>query len=235
MELWETRETSWKYLKEKRQPRLSVLLALLELLDRCVDEYETRAESDTYARVCGLTLLKAKNLAVGSFSLLLDGLGQEAGALLRPMIEYTELLTYFRHFPEKTEKATENALPKAGERAKAIEGKYHGLRQHLNEHASHSSYSHYSLSHLLTPQFDFRKMQQFVPKVMDKNFTDLAVQIWLMLYEAALTLDRILPRENMEELAIAADNLKGRMIHIFELEAPNEPLQPTPNSAAADG
>lgn len=235
MELWETREISWKYLKEKRQSRLSVFLALLELLDRCVDEYEKRAASDTYARICGLTLLKAKNLAVGSFSLLLDGLGQEAGALLRPMIEYTELLTYFRHFPEKTEKATENALPKAGERAKAIEGIYHGLRQHLNEHASHSSYSHYSLSHLLTPQFDFRKMQQSVPKVVDRNLTDLAVHIYLMLYEAALTLGRILPRENMEELAIASDNLKGRMIHAFELEAPNESIQPTTNNSTADG
>ena len=97
MELWRTREYSWAYLKEKRKSRLSVFLELLELLDRCVDEYEVRAAFDTYARVCGLTLLKAKNLAVGSFSLLLDGLGQEAGALLRPMIEYTELLTYFRH------------------------------------------------------------------------------------------------------------------------------------------
>jgi hypothetical protein len=232
VELWETRETSLKYLKEKRQSRLNVFLALLELLDRCVDEYETRAASDTYARVCGLTLLKAKNLSVGSLSLLLDGLGQEAGALLRPLIEYTELLTYFRRFPEK---ATENALPKAGERAKAIEGIYHGLRQHLNENASHSSYSYYSLSHLLTPQFNFRKMQQFVPKVLDKNFTDLAAQIWLMLYEAALTLERILPREKMEELAIAVDNLKGRMIHVFELKTPNEPIQPTPNIVAADG
>ncbi len=235
MELWDTRDTSWTYLKEKRQSRLSVFLALLQLLDRCIDEYETRAASNTYARVCGLTLLKAKNLAIGSFSLLLDGLGQEAGALLRPMIEYTELLTYFRQFPEKTKKATENALPKAGERAKAIEGTYHGLRKHLNEHASHSSYSHYSLSHLLTPQFEFRKMQQFVPKVLDKNLTDLAVQIWLMLYEAALTLERILPREKMEELAIAADNLKERLIHVFDLAPPNEPIQPTPNGGAADG
>ena len=235
MKLWRTRDNSWTYLKEKRQPRLSVFLELIELLDRCVDEYEARAASDTYSRVCGLTLLKAKNLAVGSFSLLLDGLGQEAGALLRPMIEYTELLTYFRHFPEKTEKATENALPKAGKRAKAIKGIYHGLRNHLNEHASHSSYSHYSLSHLLTPELAFRKVQQFVPKVLDKNFTDLAVQVWLICYEAALALERVLPRDKMEELAIAADDLKGRMMHAFELSPPNQPIQPTPDGGAADG
>lgn len=219
MDLWSTREASWAYLKEQRSSRLSVLLALLKLIDRCVDEYEALAASDTYARVCGITLLKAKNLAQGSFSLLLDGLGQEAGASLRPMIEYTELLTYFRHFPDETAKATENDLPKAGERAKAIDGIYHGLRQHLNEHASHSSYSHYSLSHLLTPQLSFRKMQQFVPEVLDRNVTDLAVQIWFILHEAVLALDRIVPRETLVELATAADKLKGQMVHEFELGA----------------
>lgn len=220
MGLWATREASWAYLSEKRQPRLVVFLALVKLLDRCIDEYELRAASDTYARVCGLTLLKAKNLAMGSFSLLLDGLGQEAGALLRPMIEYSELLTYFRLFPGKTEKAAENELPKAGERAKAIEGIYHGLRQHLNEHASHSSYSHYSLSHLLDSQFAFRKMQQFSPQILDKNVTDLAVQIWLMLCEAALSLERVLPTETMVGLATEVDKLKEQLTKAFELEAP---------------
>lgn len=219
MDLCSTREASWAYLNEKRPSRLSVFLALLKLIDRCVDEYEARAASDTYARVCGLTLLKAKNLALGSFSLLLDGLGQEAGALLRPMIEYTELLTFFRHFPEKTENATENDLPRAGERAKAIEGIYHGLRQHLNEHASHSSYSHYTLSHLLTRELSFRKMQQFVPEVLDRNVTDLALQIWLILHEAVPALERVVSRETLVELASTADKLKGRMIHVFELGA----------------
>jgi len=220
MELWSTREASWAYLNENQQSRLAVLLALFELLDRCIDEYESRAASNTYARVCGLTLLKAKNLAMGSFSLLLDGLGQEAGALLRTMIEYTELLTYFRHFPEMAEKATENELPKAGERAKAIEGIYHGLRQHLNEHASHSSYSHYSLSHLLKSDLSFRKMQQFAPQVLNINIRDLTVQIWLMLYEAALTLEGILPSEKIVGLATEADKLKERLINAFDLEAP---------------
>jgi len=210
---------SWAYLNEERSSRLEVFLALVKLLDRHIDEYESRAASDTYSRVCGLTLLKAKNLAIGSFSLLLDGLGQESGALLRPMIEYTELLTYFRLFPNKTEKAAENDLPRAGERAKAIEGMYHGLRQHLNEHASHSSYSHYSLSHLLDSNFSFRKMQQLAPKVLDKNITVLAIQVWLLLREAALALQSILPMETMVGLATETDKLKERMINAFELKA----------------
>ncbi len=218
MELWKTRRDSWSYLNEVHPQRLAVFSELFGLVDRCISEYETHASDNTYARICGLTLVKAKNLALGSFSLLLDGLGQEAGALLRPMIEYVELLTYFRHYPDKVKSAAENDLPKAGERAKAINGMYQELRQHLNEHASHSSYSHYSLSHLLTKEFGFRKEQQFLPKVLDKNGTDLAVQLWFVLHEAALTLQPILSKKAMEGLAMEADELKVRMMDVFELK-----------------
>ena len=217
-DFWAARDASWAYLNEKHPSRLAVVFRLFELIDACVDEYETQAGTDTYARICGLTLLKAKNLAVGSFSLLLDALGQEAGALLRPFIEYTELLTYFRHFPEDVEKAPDNELPKAGQRAKAIGGIYQGFREHLNEHASHSSYSHYSLSHLLTTSLAFRKVQQFAPQILDKNLTDLAVQIWLLLNEAVLGMERI-HSSKLAELARAGDAVKGRMIYVFNLGA----------------
>jgi hypothetical protein len=56
-----------------------------------------------------VTLVKAKNLALGSYSLVLDGLGQEAGALMRPMIEYAELLAYFRLHPEMVKLSATNA------------------------------------------------------------------------------------------------------------------------------
>ena len=117
MDPWQTRSLSWAHLQEKFPSRVSVILRTIELLDRCVDEYELHASSDTYARICGLTLLKAKNLALAALSVVLDGLGQEAGALLRPMVEYIELLTYLRQFPQEAARAAENDLPKAGVRA----------------------------------------------------------------------------------------------------------------------
>jgi hypothetical protein len=215
---WSARDASWEYLNKKHPSRIAVVLRLFELIDQCVDEYEAKAGSDTYARICGLTLLKAKNLAYGSLSLLLDALGQEAGALLRPFIEYAELLTYFRKFPEQIDRAADNALPNAGKRAKAIGGIYQDFREHLNEHASHSSYSHYSLSHLLTPTLTFRKAQQFSPLVVDKNLTDLAVQLWLLLHEAVLGLERT-HSTKLVELAHAVDGVKGRMFHVFQLDA----------------
>lgn len=210
------RQEAWAFLCEKHPSRVSVLIKIFEILDICVDEYEEKSDTDIYARICGLTLLKAKNLAYGSLSLILDALGQEAGALFRPLIEYIELLTYFRHFPEKVEKAADDELPKAGERAKAIDGIYKDFRSHLNEHASHSSYSHYSLSHLLTSDLTFKKSQQFVPAVLEKNFKDWTVQIWFLLHEAVLGLQN-LNSPRFVELVSTTVRLKGRIFHVFEL------------------
>jgi hypothetical protein len=216
MDLWQTRSLSWSYLNEQHPSRVSVILRSFELIDRCVDEYEIHAGTNVYARVCGLTLLKAKNHALGSMSLVLDGLGQEAGALLRPMIEYTELLTYLRQFPNEAGRAADNDLPTAGQRAKAIAGIYKGLREHLNKHASHSSYSHFSLSHLLTAELSFRKLQQFVPHVLEKNIRDFAVQLQLLLQEGILALQPI-GSAKLSELGIDAECLKTRMLDVFAL------------------
>lgn len=218
MDLWQTRSLSWSYLNDQHPSRVSVVLSAFDQIDQCIDELERLSNESTMARACGLTLLKGKNLAQGSLSLVLEGLGQESGALLRPMIECVELLTYLRQYPEKAEDAVQNALPKAGKRAKAIEGIYQGLREHLNEHASHSSYSHFALSHLLTPEFAFRKVQQFVPQVLDVNFRDFTVQLMLMQQQGVLTLEPVgAPR--LQEFAMAADRLKARMLDVFNLNA----------------
>lgn len=217
MELWATRTEAVAYLEASHANRIMILLQELELIDLSIDIYESLAGGDIYARICGLTLLKAKHLAVGAYSLILDGLAQEAGALLRPLIEYSELLSYFRQFPEMAERAAENDLPKAGERARAIGGKYKELRDHLNSHASHSSYSHYSLSHLLEPKTHrFKKLQRAVPKVLNRNVRDFVIQLYLLAHEGVLSLER-LEIPNFEDLATRADRLKEDMVNVFEL------------------
>ena len=62
-------------------------------------------------------------------------------------------------------------------------------------------------------------MQEFSPQVLDKNFSDLTVQVWLILHEAVLTLERVLPMETLERMAMEADKLKEALINAFELEA----------------
>ena len=219
MDLWKTRIDSLSYLEDNHPSRLAVLHETFEVIDCCVDAYEALSASDVYARICGLTLLKAKHLALGSYSLILDGLAQEAGALIRPFIEYAELLTYFRQFPEMVNRAADNDLPKAGERSKAIKGIYKDSREHLNTHASHSSYSHYSLSHLLEPNtFGFKKLQRAVPTVLDRNLRDFVIQLHLLLREGVLSLERLGVPE-FEKLAARTDDMKERLLQVFELHA----------------
>lgn len=217
MELWTARTEALGYLESQRPARLAILLRTLGLIDKSVDAYESLASNDIYARVCGLTLLKAKHLALGAYSLILDGLGQESGALLRPFIEYVELLTYLRKNPEMALRAAENDLPKAGERSKAIGGIYKDFRGHLNSHASHSSYSQYSLSHLLEPNtFRFKKLQRAVPEVLDVNVRDYAIQLYLLAHESVLSLER-LSLASFEALATQANQLKIDLLQAFEL------------------
>jgi hypothetical protein len=219
MNLWATRASSVEYLENYKPDRLQFLSRTFDIIDSAIDAYELLAEQDIYARVCGLTLIKAKNLAVGSYGLVLDGLGQEAGALLRPFIEYVELLTYFRMFPSTADRALKQDLPSAGQRAQAIGGKFKELRGYLNAHASHSSYSTYSLSHLMDARsLRFRKLQQFVPAVLERNVRDFSIQLHIASREAVLGLTQ-LNVPNLESLAEEVDDLKIFLVQAFDLEA----------------
>ena len=192
------------------------MLRTFELIDRCITEYEEKASTDIFARICGITLLKGKNLAHGSLSLVLDALGQESGALLRPWIESIELLTYLRKFPEEAARAAENDLPSAGIRAMKIDGIFKDVREYLNDNASHSSYSSHSLSHLLTPDFKFRKLQEFVPQVLDENLANFAAQQQLLLQEGFLSLQP-LALTPLPILELEAQHLRREMLLVFEL------------------
>ena len=96
--------------------RAEVLEKIFSLIDEFIDYYQLKAESDDFHRMCGLTLVKAKHLALGSYSLILDGLGQEAGAFLRPFIKYYELLVYFKMDPGRVQQAVDDRLPIADRR-----------------------------------------------------------------------------------------------------------------------
>jgi hypothetical protein len=214
--IWVAREQSWSYLNTTHPSRVASVIQTFSLIDECLDQYEIVAGSSVYARICGLTLLKGKNLAQGCLSLVLDALGQESGALLRPFVEYIELLTFFREFPEQAERAAESELPSAGKRAQAISGIYKELRKQLNEHASHGAYSHFSLSHLLKSDLSFRRLQEFAPEVLDRNFRDFSVQLQFLLQEGLLALKHV-PDAPIVELARKAEGARKRMLFVFGL------------------
>jgi hypothetical protein len=220
--LWRARTEALTFLRRARPAQIGVIEELFALADNCVDAYEARTE-DPYYKICGLTTLKAKNLALGMYSLTLDGLAQEAGALARPFIEYTELLTYMRMVPEAVAEAMVGELPNAGTRAKKVGGMYRRFREHLNEHASHSAYSSHSLAHLRDPTTKrLKKLQVMHSEVLERNVGDFAVQFVLMLQEAVLGLERSVDRSRAMTLASRCNELRDKILAWFPAPPPAE-------------
>jgi len=157
------------------------------------------------------------------YSLTLDGLAQESGALARPFIEYTELLTYFRMFPEAVNDALNGEPPRAGLVAKKVEGIYRPFRQHLNVHASHAAYSTHSLAHLRDPTTNrLKKLEVMHPEVIERNVGDFAIQFVLMLQEC-LCLERSPDSSRISALASRADELRARILAWFPAPPAKDP------------
>lgn len=212
--LWNTRRQAERALTEGLEPFAGLLNEAFSALDDCVDRLERLEKS--FGRVCALVLIKARNLGLGCYSLSLDALAQEAGALFRPALECLELLTYFRLDPTRIDEALENRLPTAGVIAQRIEGKFKGLRDYLNTHASHLSVAPEAMAHLI----DFRAgrlrpVQPYNEGVLRRNLrTLLAVLIWLAI-EAVNCVS--VEEDNVDDdLADRVEDLKRRAFILFD-------------------
>lgn len=195
MSIWSTRNQSEKALSKSLSTEAIAIEQGFILLDNLITQFESKS-CELYCRVCGLVLLKAKNLCLAIFSLSLDGLAQEAGALLRPAIECFELLDYFYADPERVQQAIDEELPLAGVIAKKINGKHQRLRKFLNRTASHFSLSADSLKHLI----DLRKgklhlTQPYLAKVLSANLWTLFCIMVIVTTSASicLSLKNLLP------------------------------------------
>lgn len=185
--LWSTRRQAEAALNEDLKPLATLLDEALAAIEDCIGRLETLEHP--FGRVSALVLTKARNLALGCYSLSLDALGQEAGALFRPLLECLELLTYFRLDPARIDEALDDRLPKAGVIAQRIEGKFKRLREYLNTHASHLSLSPEAMAHLVDLRAGrLRPVQVHNPTILRENLrTLLAVLIWLAIEAANCT------------------------------------------------
>ena len=185
--LWSARQEADDALGKELKSYAVLLDETFLALDDCIVLLENL--NSPFGRVCGLVLIKARNLGLGCYSLSLDALAQEAGALFRPLVECLELLEYFRLEPPRVREALEDRLPKAGIIAQRIEGKFKDLREHLNSHASHLSLSSEAMRHLI----DFksgrlRAVQTHDSGVLHQNLrTLLAILAWLAIETANCT------------------------------------------------
>jgi len=216
MGLWKTRHHSMEMLAKEFKEHGKIIERAFLIIDECIDLFNAKAGSDDYHRICGIVLAKARNYALGTYGLILDGLAQESGALVRPLIEYQELLKYFSLDPARVQEAISDTLPSAGKRAQLINGYYKNIREHLNTHASHSSFSYHALNHLFDkPEMTIRKEQPLLPKVLYKNMGTFFVQMVLLTTEAINCLQSA-QMGSAENQAEAIESLKSMGMILFE-------------------
>ena len=203
MNLWITREESLNALKNKLSIEAQYIEEGFTIIDSLLRIFEDN-KSDIFCMVCSFTLLKGKNLCFSIYSLSLDGLAQEAGALLRPAIECFELLDYFYTNPKRIQEALDNRLPSAGERAIKINGKFKGLREHLNEAASHFSFDPTSCTHLINwKNGSLRYYQEYSENHLRKNLWTLFSIVVILINSAlrCLTFKKLFDIELVKEIA----------------------------------
>ena len=151
MELFAFRRRALNELQTTFREEAEVIEKAFSLIDECITELSKEFHTSTIARAASLATAKGTLLAQGCYTLTLDGLAQESGALLRPLIEVAEVLTYFQLDDRAEHEFKEGRLPSAGKIAQRIDRKVQHLRDYLNEDASHFSFSFDSLRHVVTP------------------------------------------------------------------------------------
>ena len=184
MNLWITREESLNALKSKLSIEARYIDKGFTIIDALLRIFEDN-KNDNFCMVCSFALLKGKNFCFSIYSLSLDGLAQEAGALLRPAIECFEFLDYFYADPKRIQEALKDKLPSAGNIAKKINGKHKKLREYLNSTASHFSLNPTACTHLINwKKGSIRYYQEYNENVLRKNLWTLFYVMVLLTYSA---------------------------------------------------
>lgn len=219
MNLWTTRESALQALRTD-------LARECELLDRAFQQLEYFAQrlgdfrpETPFTRITALVAVKARNLAQASYSLVLDGLGQESGAIVRVWLEANELLGYIRRDPERTSQIVEGNLPKAGARAKLIDSAMQPVRTALSNTAAHFSFETESWLHIVDARTGgVRTRQEFRQDILRENLGTTFALLFGTIKEAALCLNAA--RGSIEEEVVRKlDQLRKEGITLFNADA----------------
>jgi hypothetical protein len=228
-----TRSASERALDESLRPIAQFLDEAFSLIDETIGRLDESVEGP-YGRVCALVLIKGKNLALGLYTLMLDALAQEAGAIFRPFIEAVELLTYLRLDPTRIIPIVEKGkFPKAGKVAKQIGGQLKPLRDYLSEHASHLAMSEEAMLHLVNlKEGQLKSFQPFVEEVLRENLRLLlAAVLWLM--AAGVNAVSAGGGAITEDFVDRAEDLRTRILPVLRPKALPEPPAPGPTATAS--
>ena len=153
--------------------------------------------------ILGIIFNKGIIVSKSIYSLILDRNGQEAGALLRVLVEVIELMRYLREDESRIQEVINKKLPSAGKIAKKINGKFHNLRNYLNDNASHFNISFYSSIHLI----DFEEHKLIIPpkfneKIFLSNINTISIFMLNLCLEGVFSIrDKVdLPKELLNKI-----------------------------------
>jgi hypothetical protein len=213
--MWETRQQALAATESELRTEARLLDTALRLLDRGIESIASKSSQDNYASVV-VILVKAKHLGTATFSLALDSLGQEAGALARVWIEALELLRYLALDPTRVQEVFEQRLPSPGAIGRKIDGQAQALRTLFNESASHFNFDVRSVIHIVNPETQaVRTAPEFKVHVLRAN---MAVVYWFLhftLVEALVAMGVAgIPNE---EFASLVDDLKTIAQDVFPI------------------
>jgi hypothetical protein len=220
-DLWQTRNQAFFALEGNLQHEAEVIDDMFALTDESIKLF-SRIDS-VYARVCGITLIKARNLILGCYSLALDGLAQEGGALFRLVIESIELLIYFEEDPTRIDQMLDGPMPKAGEIANKIQGNLQGLRNFLNTYASHFSFSPESLQHIFNSQtFTWTVTQPHRDDVLRTNLIFIFLSLILLVCAGANCL-KVENTQSADSFAKRIEDYRLKGFNVFNLSHQMQP------------
>lgn len=144
---------------------------------------------ETYIRILGIVYTKGLVISKSIYSLIIDGYGQESGALLRSLLEIIELIKYIREDETRINEIIENKLPTAGKIAQIVNGNFFELRKYLNDNASHFNLTYYSVSHVIDINDNKLKPKQRVSeKTLINNITTVISFLFFLCREIVLAL-----------------------------------------------
>jgi len=216
MDLWAERSRALEALKGELAVENALIERAFQLLEDIAQALPVQATNNVFGSIAALVTAKGLALGRGTWSLMLDSLGQEAGAISRPWVEAVELLMYLRKDPAHLKQVVEGTLPSAGERAKAIGGFAKPLRDHWNLSASHIGTEAETWAHMFNLKTATVKTRfRYSEAVLRGNMKILFGMLAWNITEASLCLRA--PHGRMPQpLARQVDSLISEDLQVFD-------------------
>lgn len=205
-------------IEKYRKRSIRILKTKFQNLYNLTDELFSASENlisyfnfnDDFLRITGIIYTKGLVLEKSIYSMIVNGYGQESGALLRQLIEIIELQIYLHKDETRINEVINDKLPSAGNRAKQINGHFKKLRDYLNKNSSHFAFSYYSLRHIVDiNKNNFITNSKTSSNVLETNMITLCCFMYSLCSESilALSIRQIYPLPLINRLDLLRLNL----------------------------